>query len=507
LAYQDGTLIVRADANSKIGAGHVLRCMQLALAWRERGGSVLFCGNIDSETIKQGLISHGFQVIEPGEGLDATTKLFRERELNALWIVLDGYHFGPEWQDALSSAGYSVLVVDDGARMPRYSAKVILAPDPFASPASYLTNSDTVILAGPRYRLLRKSHSSYSRTRGCLSTGSVILVTFGGADTGNLTGSVLHALQGVLGKEDSLMVVLGPLNQYRISIERTLSDTAYRYEILGDVREMAPLYAQADFAISSAGGTAWEMAAVGLPALLIPVAKNQEPSAEYLESRGAAINLRSPSAVHDGALASKVRELMESTERKMAMSAAGPSTCDGKGPDRVIEIMDLLSGRLAEVKASLRRASAEDVEEIFRLANDPVVRSSSFSPEPISLEDHVAWYSNRLISENTVIYVLEVAGMVAASIRFDRNGSEAEIDVVVHPAFRGKGFGRWILTESVSLAAETLSVGKVVATVFENNIASLGCFSKAGFSETQRIFAKGRSCVVFEFKIQPRKVH
>ena len=501
------TLIVRADAHQGTGAGHVMRCLVLALAWKRQGGSVVFCSHIESQALKSRIIADGFEIIKPGAGVDATIQLLRERCLKANWIVLDGYHFGPEWQEILASAGYSVLCVDDGALMPRYSAKVVLAPDPAARPAKYPVRSDTVILAGPRYRLLHSRLTAYPRPIRRDGAGFVVLVTFGGADTGNATCSVLLALDGALSRADTVIVVLGPLNQHRMSIEQTLSEVSYRHELLHDVKDMAPVFERANLAVTAVGGTAWEMAAAGLPAILIPVARNQETGAEYLDREGAAINLKGQHALQDGELASTVKKLMQSPERLAAMSSAGPKVCDGKGPERVCAIVNAISGKSASRELDLRRASVEDMEHVFRLANDPVVRNYSFSPAPISLEDHATWYANRLASLDTIFYVLDLEGVIAALVRYDRNGNEAEIDVAVHPAFRGKGLCSRVLIETAEAAIESLSVARLKAVVFEENTASRRCFMKAGFSETGQILVKGTVCVTYGLVMQSRGIH
>ncbi len=189
------------------------------------------------------------------------------------------------------------------------------------------------------------------------------------------------------------------------------------------------------------------------------------------------------------------------------MSLAGPKVCDGKGSERVCAILNTLSGKSAIQELNLRRASAEDMEHIFRLANDPLVRNFSFSPEPIRLEDHATWYANRLASQDTIFYVLNLEGVIAALVRYDRNGNEAEIDVAVHSAFRGKGFCSKVLIETAEAAIESLSVARLKAVVFEENTASRRCFMKAGFSETGQILVKGKGCVTYGLDMQSRGIH
>ena len=36
------SLVIRVDADSKIGMGHLMRCLALAQAWKDAGGKVMF---------------------------------------------------------------------------------------------------------------------------------------------------------------------------------------------------------------------------------------------------------------------------------------------------------------------------------------------------------------------------------------------------------------------------------------------------------------------------------
>lgn len=489
--------MICAEGNSQVGVGHVMRCMALAQVWNAQGNRCVFFGEIEAGSLRERMIADGCELFEPNlDPGDAVRRLW-DLDVRNAWVVLDSYHFGPEWQDVLVDAGFTVLCIDDGARLRRYRAQVILAPDCDARPMSYETQPSTVILAGPRYRLLRQGVAENAARPASDSNNRVVLVAFGGADARNVTLDVVKALDGILSPEDCAIVVLGPANRHRIRVQDALNEVTYQSELLQDVADMAAVYARADLAISAAGGAAWEMAASGLPAVLVPVAPNQLPGARFLADAGAALRVDAPAAIHDRGFAAQVRDLLADRPRLAAMASAGRLVCDGKGAHRVIGILSALEQGLEGNACCLRRAVPGDMGQLLRLANDPDVRANSFSPERIALEDHVNWFAARLESPDTAIFVLDLEGVVAAMVRYDRVAEGAEIDMAVHRAFRGRGLGVHILQASALVAMRSLAVPRLRAVVLERNLASRNCFIKAGFSDVGTEHVKGNDCRVF----------
>ncbi len=489
--------MICAEANPQVGVGHVMRCMALAQVWNAEGGRCVFFGGIDAGSLRERLIADGCELFESSPGPGDTIRRLNDMDIQNTWVVLDGYHFGPEWQDVLVDSGFAVLCIDDGARLPRYRAQVIVSPDCDARPLSYETPPSTLILAGPRYRLLRQGMAGNTARPVIEAKQRVVLVAFGGADAGNVTLDVVKALDGILSPDDRAIVVLGPANRHRVVVEDALKAVAYPSELLQDVADMAAIYARADLAISAAGGAAWEMAASGLPAVLVPVAANQLPGAGFLADAGAALRVDDPTAIPGEGFAAQVRELLADRPRLGAMASAGRLVCDGKGPHRVLGILSALGHGLEGNAFRLRRAAPDDMEQVFRLANDPGVRASSFSPAPIALDDHAKWFAARLESPDTAIFVLDLEGVVAAMIRYDRVAEGAEIDIAVHNAFRGRGMGVHILQASALGAMRSLAVPRLRAVVLERNLASRNCFIKAGFSEAGPEHVKGNECRIF----------
>jgi spore coat polysaccharide biosynthesis predicted glycosyltransferase SpsG/RimJ/RimL family protein N-acetyltransferase len=459
---------------------------------------VVFCGRVEAASLRERLESEGFLLAEPGPRPGDTVALLAGRGLVGCWVVLDGYHFGPEWQEELETAGFPVLCVDDGAKLPRYAARAILAPDHDASPAAYPAPAASVILAGSRYRLLRRGFADlHGRADRDVRNGARVLVAFGGADTRNVTAAALRGLEVALGPRDTALVVLGPVNPHRESVQQVLAGAGFRHELLQDVLDMAALYAQADLAVSAAGGAAWEMAAAGLPAVLVPVAPNQEPGTRALVQAGAAASLGGSESLGGQSFPALVRHLLDAPAARAAMARAGREASDGRGALRVCQVLEYLAGDPDATECVLRRAEPGDMEQVFRLANDPAVRSQSFSPEPIALADHARWFAARLASPDTAFFVLDLEGVVAALARFDRSGDAAEIDVAVHPAFRGRGLGARILREASPLAAAGLGVARLRGVVLEGNVGSRRCFARAGFAEAAPEQIKGKTCAVF----------
>lgn len=496
------TLVIRADADRLMGAGHIMRCLALAQAWVASGGTVLFSSYIGSVSLQERLAHEGFELSEPGYRAKDTAAQLSNRGLTGCWVVVDGYHFGSEWQEDLVADGFRVMVVDDGVKLPRYVAQVIVAPEHDASPAAYPASSSSLILAGPRYRLLDRGFVGLPRPARAAGVGAEILITFGGADSNNATRAAVLGLDAALGSRDIVRVVLGPLNRHEESVREALTRVHYRHELLRDVEDMAELYARSDLAVSAAGGAAWEMAAAGLPTLLVAVADNQNAGADFLARAGAAKVLGDPGALADKRFPKVVRGLLDDPAQRAAMVAAGPLVCDGRGARRVCDMMRVLTtaAPLAD-GIRLRRADPADMEQIYRLANDPVVRENAFTSEPIVLADHARWYATRLASPDTAFFVLDLDGAVLAVARYDRVGDEAEIDVAVHPAFRGRGLGERILRESVPVAFVALGVSRLRAVVFACNAASRRCFTRAGFREAALARVKGKDCAVFLHKV------
>lgn len=131
--------------------------------------------------------------------------------------------------------------------------------------------------------------------------------------------------------------------------------------------------------------------------------------------------------------------------------------------------------------AILRQAVPQDIDLLFRWANEESVRKNSFDSAPIVWENHVQWYKLKLKDLSCKIFILiDQNATAVGQIRLDKVDDCWEIDYSIDVNHRGKGYGKLI----VNLILDKVAPGsQLKAIVKSNNSASLSVFRKLEFEE------------------------
>ena len=335
------TLIIRADAGPNMGTGHVMRCMGLAQAWVAHYGVAEFActGSPLSRIAEEGLVVNTIQTPR-GSVMDARETVALANAKQASWVALDGYHFKEDYQKFLMDAGTKTLAVDDNRDCGFYHANIVVNPNLHARETMFSSReAHTRLLLGPQYAFLRKEFWGASRQkRAYVQSPYRLLVTLGGADPHNITLKVLRALKLNPGLNLETKILVGQSNPHMPSLTQEARSIP-KIELIRDAKNVGELMAWADFAVSAAGSTCWEMAASGLPGILIVLADNQKNIAGELHNAGAAINLGWHAGVTKYTIWGTIRFLLESQDRLGQMSLAASSITDGLGAQKTVCIM------------------------------------------------------------------------------------------------------------------------------------------------------------------------
>lgn len=502
-------LVLRADADSRTGSGHVMRALALAQEWQGQGGAAVVVGHIADGPLRQRLDAAGLPVVNlparhpAPQDLTALLPWLHQRRGEAGWVALDGYHFDPAYQQALRATGWPLLIIDDYAHLPTYHADILVNPNAYAEAMHYQTAAQTLILRGTRFVPLRKEFRQAVNNDAAREKrpGRRLLVTMGGADPDNVTAKVIAALQAMARSDLEVVIIVGPLNPHRQALAERVRHAGLKVEVLTAVTDMVPHLRWADLAISAAGSTCWELAALGVPMVVTVLADNQERLAASLAAQGAAVNLGWHHAWQAEQAARVWRDLLDSPPQRQAMGAAGQRLVDGQGCTRVLRAM-------RGYHFALRPAIAADCETLFQWANDPLTRAASFSQAAITWQEHCRWFAARLADHDHLFFIaITPGGSPMAQARFSRcDTDEAVISVSLAPDFRGLGLGARLIRRACQQALAARPVTKIRALIKQGNSASVHAFRQAGFRHHATVEVSGHPAVAMDYYPQEEGV-
>jgi UDP-N-acetylglucosamine--N-acetylmuramyl-(pentapeptide) pyrophosphoryl-undecaprenol N-acetylglucosamine transferase len=338
-------------------AGHVVPALAIADALRQRGAEVFFLGGerAEAELVPQaGYPFHPLRVAGIDRrnplkavravGLAATAtvaarRILRREHADAV-IGGGGYVAGPAGLAALSLGLPLVLTEADSHlgitnRLLAGRARRVFLAFPVEG------------REGPRYEVVGRpvpagtgtGDRDAARARFGLPRDGLCLLVFGGslgARTINFAAldafgaaapcAVLHAC----GRRD--------YDELRARLDALGSPAHYRLEPF--VQPFADALAATDLAVARAGGSVFELAAAGIPAVLVPypyaTADHQAGNARWMAGGGAAVVI--PDRELDGPrLAREVGALLASPERLQAMSRAARRLARPDAADRIAD--------------------------------------------------------------------------------------------------------------------------------------------------------------------------
>jgi UDP-N-acetylglucosamine--N-acetylmuramyl-(pentapeptide) pyrophosphoryl-undecaprenol N-acetylglucosamine transferase len=338
-------------------AGHVVPALAIADALRERGAEVLFLGGerAEAELVpKAGYPFHPLKVV----GIDrrnplkaaramglavgatwAARRILRRERVDAV-IGGGGYVAGPAGAAAIALRLPLVLTEADSHLG---IANRVLAPRArkvfLAFPIHGRDGARYEVVGRPVPRGTGTTDRAEALDRFGLPADERCLLVFGGslgartindaaieAFGGAAPCSVLHAC----GRRD--------YDELRSRLDELGSPRHYRLEAY--VEPFAYALAAADLAVARAGGSVFELAAAGIPSVLVPyphaTADHQSGNARWMADGGAAVV--GPDPQLDGPrLAREVGALLSSPQRLEAMSAAARKLARIDAADRIAE--------------------------------------------------------------------------------------------------------------------------------------------------------------------------
>ena len=359
------TIAFRVDAATRIGAGHVMRCITLANKLQQAGYHIIFLCKAHQGNLIPFIKQQGFKVHTLSAPIDNINKIENEK----LWLgcpyrddanecvqvltnyqpidllIVDHYSLDHQWQTLLKKCCKKIMVIDDLANR-KHHCELLLDQTLARTKQNYqsLVPTHCQLMLGEQYMLLRdefaqiRKKAQQKRIVNNFENNSRnhLLLSMGGSDPDNITKKIATYLIAFKSEYPPLQLTIIVSTLYPFFTQlQALVKQHHWITIIKNPKSMAKLMLEADIAIGSSGATAWERCCLGLPTITIISAANQQAIATNLEQAGAVINLGNHQQINQEKLTFALKKLCDNTNYYLNMVKQSFACCDGLGAKRV----------------------------------------------------------------------------------------------------------------------------------------------------------------------------
>lgn len=347
---REATALLRADGGGALGYGHLTRTAALAQALRDGEGvgvvaltGVHARGNADAA--REFFEARKIPVCIPSPGT-REAEFIREaaHARKAAALVLDvRTPLAASEIDELRRAGIKIITIDDASERRLMADIAVYPPVPQVAALDWRGHCGER-LVGPEWVLLAVEAARLAGTRASVPRDR-LAISMGGSDPFALTLPVARACAAAI--DAPIDVVIGPGVANADGVVRAL--VGLPNVTVHVAPDNAPeIFARARAAVAAFGVTAYELAALGVPALYVALSEDHRRSAQGAEQLGFGEIGGMAQELDPQTLAAKAAALWRDDRRLAQMSDAGRATIDGKGAARLArEIAELIRGAAA----------------------------------------------------------------------------------------------------------------------------------------------------------------
>lgn len=449
---------IRADGNSEIGLGHVIRGLALAEMLKDDFDCVFMTrfltDYINREARK--VCNDVIKLPESEAHFEAFLSFLSGDEI----VVLDNYFYNTDYQKAIKNKGCKLVCIDD-IHDKYFVADVVINHAGGLKRELYSNIAYCALYTGTEYALLRNVF--LCREKG---NDDSILISMGGADKDNTILEILKLIEKKNIRKTCFVVVgdaYTHIDELKEKYEQSYLDIRIQKNLSAE--QMAALMLKSQTIICPPSSISYEYLSLrGGEMYLKIIADNQNDLYKFFTENKIAFDI-SELFVED---VHTINEYINIQQQYF----------DGRSGSRIRQIFKRLE---QEQRLSLRDAEPADIDLYFRWVNDPDARKNAIDQHIISYEEHCNWFKLKIESDDCYLWLLEQDHMTIGQIRFDITDQYAVLSYFLDKDFRGKGLGLTILRLGIGKILNLQNNLRIKAVVRRNNLSSCRLFERLNF--------------------------
>jgi UDP-2,4-diacetamido-2,4,6-trideoxy-beta-L-altropyranose hydrolase len=337
------TILIRVDASEHIGMGHLMRCLDFANHASKKGVNPVFLTNTSSA--KEIIDAKGFKCIIIAKNYKHAFKEIKSLKNNhSAKVILfdinycstiDQRHEYFDFLQELKTLDLFLITFED-LSSDVFPADIVIIPYVGGELLKFQKKVGPQYLLGTKFFPVREEFLNVTKKQSPQNVKN-ILITMGGSDPNQITTKVVKTL-AKLKYNAHLKIVLGSFSQISDEqIQALLNNYTGSFQVIRDVQNMAELMNKSQLAITNSGLTKYEMASMGLPAIVI---SNNDKHADLMDdfaNYGTLVHLGANEEVTEETILGAVTKLIKDEINRGKMSNAGKQLVDGKGMERIFD--------------------------------------------------------------------------------------------------------------------------------------------------------------------------
>lgn len=349
--------MIRADGNSVIGMGHVMRCLSIADAMKQQGVKPVFvtaCEEcipmIEQRGFQTRLLTTDYrdmlsELPQLAELLADDSRIKTENEIKKHVILVDSYQVSTTYYRELAKLGVTACLEDMGQP---YPVELLINYNIYGTALAPCyeeeqENKPRKTCLGVSYMPLRREFSedvSYTLREKVTD----VMITTGGSDPFFAAKSFTDAFLADKRLQEAGIryhIISGPFNSHANELRELYAgnDNVIIHE---KVKNMKEIMRQCDAVLTATGSTIYEVSALGVPMLVFYFAENQKRGAEEIGKKTSVINCGDFSKEQEiavqKALTALCRCVQEKSYREL-LNRQEKQLVDGKGAYRIAKAL------------------------------------------------------------------------------------------------------------------------------------------------------------------------
>lgn len=266
-----GHFVFYGNSSKTLGAGHIMRLFALAQTVQQAGFRITFIYKQCTSSLLEKLSNENFSTLQFFGAIEADFIA----KLKPSCLVIDDYHLSSEeWQNLKSLLVFKLLFDDELNQAPLY-ADLIVNPSPNAKLENYNPRAPNAhFCLGPKYTILRNEFKNASKSIKDIHQRKHILITLGGSDIKALAYPICNILLSYL-EGVELILLIGNTHHSQLKQLQQLVQQHKSFSLSINSSNIAQLMSESGMAITGAGGTLGELAAMGVPSIALVYVDNQ----------------------------------------------------------------------------------------------------------------------------------------------------------------------------------------------------------------------------------------